>query len=98
MAATLLVFASLTFKIDGYIVGQSAIDREDVMEAVKISPKFQVVIPRDVREKLHLVAGQKMQVIAYGNRIELIPEREIAEMRGFLRGIDTTVERENDRV
>ncbi|WP_298434407.1 AbrB/MazE/SpoVT family DNA-binding domain-containing protein [Geobacter sp.] len=68
------------------------------MEAVKISPKFQVVIPRDVREKLHLVAGQKMQVIAYGNRIELIPEREIAEMRGFLRGIDTTVERENDRV
>ena len=68
------------------------------MNAVKISPKFQVVIPRDVREKLHLVAGQRMQVIAYGNRIELIPEREITEMRGFLRGIDTAVEREPDRV
>jgi AbrB family looped-hinge helix DNA binding protein len=68
------------------------------MEAVKISPKFQVVIPREVREKLHLVAGQRMQVIAYGNRIELIPEREIADMRGFLQGIDTTVERETDRV
>lgn len=68
------------------------------MEAVKISPKFQVVIPRQVREKLHLVAGQKMQVLAYGNRIELIPEKEITEMRGFLKGIDTTVEREPDRL
>jgi len=68
------------------------------MEAVKISPKFQVVIPRQVREKLHLVAGQKMQVVAYGNRIELIPEKEITEMRGFLKGIDTTVERELDRI
>jgi len=68
------------------------------MEAVKISPKFQVVIPREVREKLHLVAGQRMQVVAYGNRIELIPERDIADMRGFLNGIDTTVEREADRL
>lgn len=68
------------------------------MEAVKISPKFQVVIPREVREKLRLVAGQRMQVIAYGNRIELIPERDILEMRGFLRGLDITVERESDRL
>ena len=68
------------------------------MEAVKISPKFQVVIPREVREKLHLVAGQRMQVVAYGNRIELIPKREIADMRGFLKGIDTVVEREPDRI
>jgi len=68
------------------------------MEAVKISPKFQVVIPRSVRERLHLVAGQRMQVLAYGNRIELIPEQEISAMRGFLRGIDTTVEREDDRL
>lgn len=68
------------------------------MEAVRISPKFQVVIPREVREKLHLVPGQKMQVVAYGNRIELIPERDLTEMRGFLKGIDTTVEREEDRL
>lgn len=68
------------------------------MEAVKLSPKFQVVIPREVREKLHLVAGQKIQVMAYGNRIELIPEREIAGMRGFLKGLDATVEREPDRL
>lgn len=68
------------------------------MEAVKLSPKFQVVIPRSVREKLHLVAGQRMQVIAYGNRIELIPEQEIGAMRGFLKGIDTGVPHEDDRL
>lgn len=68
------------------------------METVKISPKFQVVIPRSVREKMGLVPGQKMQVVAYGNRIELIPERDIRHMRGLLRGIDTSVEREDDRL
>ena len=68
------------------------------MEAVKLSPKFQVVIPRAVREQLDLEAGQKMQVITYGNRIELIPERPISAMRGFLKGIDTRVEREDDRL
>jgi AbrB family looped-hinge helix DNA binding protein len=68
------------------------------VETVKVSPKFQVVIPRSVREKLHLVPGQRMQVIAYGNRIELIPEQEIGSMRGFLKGIDTSVPREDDRL
>ena len=67
------------------------------MEAVKISSKFQVVIPREVRERLNLVPGQRLQVIAFGDRIELIPERDVREMRGFLRGIDTRVEREQDR-
>lgn len=68
------------------------------MEAVKISPKFQVVIPRSVREKLGLVPGQKMQVVAYGNRIELIPEQDIRKMRGLLKGIDTSVDRDADRL
>ncbi len=68
------------------------------MDAVKISPKFQVVIPKEVRERLHLVAGQRMQVVAYGNRIEMIPEKKIGSMRGFLAGIDTEVEREDDRL
>ncbi|MDD2733408.1 MAG: AbrB/MazE/SpoVT family DNA-binding domain-containing protein [Desulfuromonadaceae bacterium] len=68
------------------------------MGTVKLSSKYQVVIPSDVRESLHLVPGQMMQVIAYGNRIELLPTRDIAEMRGFLKGIDTTVEREVDRL
>ncbi|MBI2354269.1 MAG: AbrB/MazE/SpoVT family DNA-binding domain-containing protein [Deltaproteobacteria bacterium] len=68
------------------------------MGTVKISPKYQVVIPRDVRESLHLTPGQMMQVVAYGNRIELLPARDIGEMRGFLKGIDTTVVREDDRL
>lgn len=68
------------------------------MEAVKISPKFQVVIPKAIRNELHLVPGQKMQAMTYGNRIELVPELNIADMRGFLKGIDTAVERNDDRV
>jgi len=68
------------------------------MSSVKISPKYQVVIPRKVRDSLQLKPGQKVQVILYGNRIELIPERSISEMRGFLKGINTQIEREGDRV
>jgi AbrB family looped-hinge helix DNA binding protein len=68
------------------------------MNAVTVSPKFQVVIPQAVRKLLHLEAGQKMQVVAYENRIELIPMQTAAQLRGFLKGIDTTVEREGDRL
>lgn len=68
------------------------------MGTVKLSPKYQVVIPGDIRESLKLVPGQMMQVIAYGNRIELLPVRDIGEMRGFLKGIDTNIERETDRL
>ena len=68
------------------------------METVTVSPKFQIVIPRAIRKSLDIQPGQKVQVIRYGNRIELIPLRLIQETRGFLRGIDTTVEREQDRV
>ena len=68
------------------------------MESVTVSPKFQIVIPRRIRQSLDIQPGQKVQVIRYGNRIELIPLRPVQETRGFLRGIDTTVEREPDRV
>ena len=68
------------------------------METVTISPKFQVVIPSRARELLGVRPGQKVRVILYDNRIELIPVRPIKEARGFLKGIDTTVEREEDRV
>jgi AbrB family looped-hinge helix DNA binding protein len=68
------------------------------VEAVTISPKYQVVIPREIRESLNLKPGLKVQVLAYGNRIELIPLRKISEMRGFLKGINTEVDREPDRI
>ena len=68
------------------------------MQTVTVSPKFQVVIPKIVRESLHLRPGQKMQVIEYDGRIEFIPERDITELRGFIKGINTEFEREEDRV
>ncbi len=68
------------------------------MEAVKISPKFQVVIPKKLREALRLSPGQRVQMVVYGDRIEMIPLRTLSEMKGFLKGIDTVVERESDRV
>ena len=71
--------------------------RAKYMDQVKISPKFQVVIPKAVRKSLGLVAGQRLQVVQYGDRIELVPVRDIREMRGWLAGIDTRVEREPDR-
>ena len=68
------------------------------MPAVTVSPKFQVVIPRAVRESLRLKPGQKMQVVEYDGRIEMIPERDITELQGFLKGINTEFDREEDIV
>ena len=68
------------------------------MTAVTVSPKFQVVIPKAVRESMGIVSGQKIQMLAYGDRIELIPIKPMKELRGFLKGIDTTVKREKDRL
>jgi AbrB family looped-hinge helix DNA binding protein len=68
------------------------------MSVVTISPKYQVVIPKDVRERLKLEPGQKVQAIAHEGRIELIPIRPLKDLRGFLRGIDTEIEREADRL
>jgi AbrB family looped-hinge helix DNA binding protein len=71
---------------------------EASVQAVKISPKFQVVIPRQIRESMHLRAGQKMQVVEYGNRIEFVPVKRMKELRGFTKGINTGFDRENDRL
>jgi AbrB family looped-hinge helix DNA binding protein len=69
-----------------------------MMEAVTVSPKFQVVIPKEMRKSLKLAPGQKFQALLYENRIELIPVRPIKKMRGFLKGIDTNINRETDRL
>lgn len=68
------------------------------MGTVTVSSKFQVVIPRAVRESLGLKPGQKVQVFLYNNRIELVPLQPARELRGFLKGLDTTAPREADRV
>ncbi len=68
------------------------------MKSVTISPKFQVVIPEMIRLAMRLKAGEKVFVFQYENRIEYIPLKNMKDMRGFLKGIDTSVEREKDRV
>ena len=67
------------------------------MGMITISPKFQVVIPKEIREKLGLSPGQKIQTVMFEDRIELIPVKPIKKMKGFLKGIDTSVQREPDR-
>jgi AbrB family looped-hinge helix DNA binding protein len=67
------------------------------METSSVSPKFQIVIPLRVRRALGLRPGQRVQVIPYEGRIEVVPLEPIKKTRGFLKGIDTTVERETDR-
>jgi AbrB family looped-hinge helix DNA binding protein len=74
------------------------IDRERVMTTLTISPKYQVVIPKQIREKLDLRPGQRVQAIGYDGRVELVPVRAMGSMRGFLAGIDTTVDRDEDRL
>ncbi|HPC93684.1 MAG TPA: AbrB/MazE/SpoVT family DNA-binding domain-containing protein [Sedimentisphaerales bacterium] len=68
------------------------------MVTVTVSPKFQVVIPKSVRERLGIQPGQKLQVLQFSDRLEFVPLRRIKEMRGFLRGIKTDVRREKDRL
>lgn len=68
------------------------------METVTVSSKYQVVIPRRIRDSLNIKPGQKVQVIVFENRIEMIPVVPIEQRRGFLRGINTEVPSEPDRV
>lgn len=66
------------------------------MEAVTVSPKFQVVIPRAIRERAHIRVGERLQVISFDDRIELAPIRPIRSMRGFLKGFDARFVRDEE--
>lgn len=68
------------------------------MTTVTLSPKFQLVIPKEVRNKMKLISGIRLEIISYGDRIELIPLRPIKELRGILSGMDSAIVREKDRI
>jgi AbrB family looped-hinge helix DNA binding protein len=68
------------------------------MNTVTVSPKYQVVIPLEIRRELGLKPGEKLRMIRFQDRVEMVPVRTIKSMRGFLKGIDTQIERESDRV
>jgi AbrB family looped-hinge helix DNA binding protein len=71
---------------------------EHMMSAVKLSSKFQVVIPKPLRDDLHLHPGQRIEIFKYGDRLELVPIQPMRRLRGFLKGLDTSVPRAPDRV
>lgn len=72
-------------------------DEEQIMETAIVSPDFHLAIPPAIREALGIHPGQSVQVILYQSRIELLPLRAVRDMRGFLKGIDTTLGREPNR-
>lgn len=64
------------------------------MSTVTLSPKFQVVVPQDVRQSMRLKPGQKFQVFQEDGQILLVPVLPMKRARGFARGIDTRVPRD----
>jgi AbrB family looped-hinge helix DNA binding protein len=72
--------------------------RRGSVPTVTVSPKYQVVIPKDVREAIGLKPGQKLVVFRFDNRIEMMPAEPVRKLRGFVRGIDTNVPRDEERV
>ena len=68
------------------------------MTTVTVSPKYQVVIPKEIRQKLKLKPGQKLQIVQLGDRIEFLLLKNIKDARGLLKGINTDIEREGDRL
>ena len=68
------------------------------MTAVTVSPKFQVVIPKEIRDSMGIVSGQKVQIFTYKNRIELIPVKPMSETKGMLKGMNTDLKRDIDRL
>lgn len=68
------------------------------MTTVTISPKYQIVIPKEIREQFNLKPGQKVQILISNGRLEFIPVIDIKHARGFLKGIDTNINRNEDRI
>jgi len=84
--------------IDPYDKDEICPDGEPFMATVTVSPKYQIVIPKKIRESSGILPGQKVQMINYRNQIQLIPIEPIENLRGFLKGIDTQIKRDEDRL
>ena len=83
---------------DRYNISIPFLDRKSIhMPTLTVSPKYQVVIPKQIRESLQLQPGQKIHATLFEGRIELIPLQPMPQMRGFLPGLDPTITREDDR-
>ena len=84
--------------INRYDIGITFLHRKTAdMPTLTVSPKYQVVIPKQIRESLGLRPGQKIHATLFDGRIELIPLQPMEQMRGFLPTMDTTIDRESDR-
>jgi AbrB family looped-hinge helix DNA binding protein len=68
------------------------------MNTVTVSSKFQVVIPKEIREMIGLQVGTKMEIISYGTRIELVPIQPLKKLKGIFKGINTQIQRDDDRI
>lgn len=68
------------------------------MTTATISSKFQIAVPKEAREKLHLKSGQKMAVIVKGSGLHYIPVPSLEDLKGFLKGMNTDdLREERDR-
>jgi AbrB family looped-hinge helix DNA binding protein len=70
----------------------------EAMSTVEVTPDYQIPIPEEVRDAMGIRPGSRFDVLRHGERIELVPAKDIGAYRGFVKGIDTTVERDEDRL
>jgi AbrB family looped-hinge helix DNA binding protein len=68
------------------------------MPKTTVTSDYRITIPKEVRDAFGLEPGQQVDVMQTGDRIELVPVRPMQEARGFLQGISTTLERDEDRL
>lgn len=68
------------------------------MNTVTVSSKYQVVIPKEIRENIGLKVGTILEIVTYGNRIELIPIQPLSTLKGIFKGINTDISRDDDRL
>ncbi len=65
------------------------------MKTSIVSSKFQIAIPKQIRESVNLIPGTRVEIIPWKGRIEIIPLQSIQNLQGFLEGIDTKIKRED---